>query len=105
MTAKVEGDGELEAMYGDWNQATYTPPGYTHPSSRTRPINGIFDREYASDDDRRSSTPNFRCKESEVSDIGAGAVLTILGEGTFTVTEYEGDGIGGIYLRLKVNGS
>lgn len=105
MTAIIEDSGDLPAMLGDWNVATYTPAGYDHPSSKTRPINGIHDRDYLADSGAVSSQPNFRCASADVDDATNGAKMTVDNEYgvavVYTIRGIEPGGLGLTYLLLE----
>ncbi len=106
MTAKIEVSGELAAMVGDWDTMTYTPNGDPHPSSKTRTINGIFNRDYLEDSGAMSSQPAFRCAHADVDDISSGALMTgandLGNDVNYTVQGYEPGGLGLIYLLLEL---
>lgn len=105
MTAKIEDPGDLAGMLGDWDEATYTPAGFPHPSSKTRTINGVHDKDYVEDNSIMSSQPNFRCAYADVSDVTSGALMTIpndLGvDVDYKVQGYEPGGLGLVYLLLE----
>ena len=105
MTAKIEEASEIGMMLGDWDEAEYTPEGCPHPSSKTRTINGIHDRDYVEDSGAVSSQPNFRCASADVSDATNGAKMTIPNEyGTdviYTIRGIEPGGLGLTYLLLE----
>ena len=105
MTAKIEAAGDVAGMLGDWDEMTYTPEGCPHPSSKTRTLNGVFDRDYVEDNGIMSSQPNFRCAHSDVSDVTSGALMTgpdDLGvDVNYRVQSYEPGGLGLIYLLLE----
>ena len=105
MTAQVEDSGDIAGMLADWDEATYTPKGHSHPSSKTRTIQGIFSNEYIEDSGAMSSQPNFRCAHADVSDVSSGAKLTTpndLGVDTeYKIQGYEPGGSGLIHLILE----
>ncbi len=105
MTAKIEVEGELADMLGDWDEARYTPEGYPHPSSKTVTILGIHDRDYVDDSGAVSSQPNFRCASTDVSDATNGAKMTIDNEHgvsvDYTIRGIEPGGLGLTYLLLE----
>lgn len=106
MTAKIEVKGELDAMVGDWDVMCYTPKGGPHPSSKTRQINGIFNRDYLEDSGAMSSQPVFRCTHADVSDVSSGALMTgkddLGNDINYVVQSYEPGGLGLIYLLLEL---
>jgi len=105
MTASVEDSNDVAMMLGDWDVATYTPEGCTHPSSKTRTINGIHDRFYLEDSGAVSSTPNFRCASADVADATNGAKLTTANDRgvliEYTIRDIEPGGLGLTFLMLE----
>ena len=72
---------------------TYTPTGYTHPSSRTKTITVIFDRGYVETADIEGDAPVATCKAADVPDLAQGDKFTI-NSVVYKVVEVQPDGTG-----------
>lgn len=99
----VESAADLAAFFDSDDfgvAATYTPNGYPHPSSKSRTVNGIFDREFAVVGDVESFAPVFLCAGSDVSDVTHGASLRVE-EDDYKVRGIEPDGTGMTRLVLE----
>lgn len=98
-------------------EATYTPAGFPHPSSQTRTISVIFDKEFfhqvGGDVGIIGDQPQALCIASDVADIengpdpltfinAMGGAMTIKGQ-QYTIISPNPDGTGLITLLLQTD--
>lgn len=82
--------------------ATYSPEQFAgvHPSSKSRTVNGIFDRDFIEINGTEAYAPVFDCSAADVSDVSHGARLTINGA-VYIVRGNQPDGTGITRLILE----
>lgn len=96
-------DADIAAILDDAEfaiTACYTPAVYSHPSSRTKEVNVLFDPSFVNVDGVESKHPVATGRASDFTDVTHGAKLTI-DDVLYLVRGIERDGTGLIALVLE----
>src|SRR3972149_4413394 len=103
MTLAADLTGDLATFLDDDEfaiAAQYTPECFSHPGTKTRTVNVLFDRTFVDVNGVESRNPVATGRESDFSDVTHGAKMT-LGGALYLVRGIERDGTGLIALIVE----